>query len=772
MRHFAVALATMCCLIQGSCKKTETDPTHNTTPGTQPGMFFITDIVGDSKAIGFIVNDPIDKKQFAAFGSKNEEGEMDSIKYIMENFVENDGWLSHQLDENFMPVETTTSTGHTIEYYDINKPAKKAGVRVKETQSGKVLWEKPDLNLPDNFYDIADEIDKYRKNNKYKNHPSKADLLYLGSNLAGCFIGVAGFSMGGPVAMAWSAYNTYQSCKSAGGALANMLEGNPAFGCMSVEDHVNAFSGFGEAYVLGGNLTGMAKGSLPGLIGYAFQTAGQENCDRNGDEPPPLPQLPPRDAGVSWGDPHLITADGFPYDFHGVGEFIAAKALNDNFEVQVRLGNPYISNPQTTFNLAIAVNTGADVVSYSASGKMLWVNNVQHTAPFTQVNLAGNAFVKKEMTAKFDRITIQHSSGDQVVIIDAGLPYLDYHLRLTDSRKNKMEGLMGNYDGNPENDLSIRNGAAVTKRWEDLYPKYADSWRIEQAKSLFFYEPGKNTESYTRKDLPKKPVAFDFEKYEWAEQICKAAGVNEEPFLTGCMVDVYTSGNAEVAKSAVLAEYEISKKEFEPLNMTNILLQSDAAFTDNSIRLTRNKSYLAGQAYNKLAVNGDFETSFVFRLGLSANGGADGLALVIAKQIPEPINNDYPGRAGKLGYNGVPACVAIEFDSSLDFYNEDESPNHAAIHTNGKGINTPHKSHRIAFNKDIIPLEDGMYHTAKVRYKNKQITVWLDGAPVLEKDIDLKNELGLTNGCFLGLTASTSSSSQAHYIHNWEIKNL
>lgn len=771
-KNIAVVFAFGLCMIPLGCDKTGEVPTPHPTENTQPGIFFITDIVGSDKDIGMIINDPIDKKQYAAFGPKNEDGQMDSIKFIMENFTENDGWLSHELDENFIPKQTTTSTGHTLEYYDIDPVSKTGSIRVKETSGGRVLWEKSKLNLPDNFYDLADGIKERQKDGKYKEHPSKADLAYLGGNMAGCFLGAAGMSMGGPVAVLWGAYNTYQSCKSTIDALNNMMDGNPAYGCFSAQDHANALSGFGEAYSLGGSIGGMAKGALPGLIAYAGQSAGQKDCDKDDDDPPPLPELPPRDAGVGWGDPHLITSDGFLYDFHGVGEFIAAKSLTDNFEVQVRQGNPYVSNPQTTYNTAIAIQTGKDIVCYVAEGKKLWINNEQRSLQFSHIPLTGNAFIKKETTAKYDRIIIQHTAGDQVVLIVSNLPYLDYHLRLTDYRKQKMQGLMGNYDGNPDNDLVLRNGSKVQKKHEALYPKFADDWRIEQSKSLFRYEAGKNTESYTRRDLPAKTVTFDMEKYTWAEKECRSAGIQDEPFLSGCIVDVYTSGDPSVAQSAAHAIMEVKSTDFPPLKMGDIALQNDATFVDNSIRLTRNLSFLAGQAYNTKPVPGNFETSFVFRFGLSANGGADGIALVIAKQIPAAPGNAYPGRAGKLGYNGTPASLAIEFDSSLDWNDEDDSANHAAIHTNGKEANSTGKPYRIAFNKDIPLLEDGLFHTVRVQYKNKHMKVWLDGSIVIEKDIDLATVLGLDNGCYLGLTSSTSSSSQAHYIHSWEIKNL
>ena len=37
--------------------------------------------------------------------------------------------------------------------------------------------------------------------------------------------------------------------------------------------------------------------------------------------------------------------------------------------------------------------------------------------------------------------------------------------------------------------------------FETLYPKYADRWRITQKESLFDYEPGETTETFTDRNF-------------------------------------------------------------------------------------------------------------------------------------------------------------------------------------------------------------------------------------------------------------------------------
>jgi hypothetical protein len=337
---------------------------------------------------------------------------------------------------------------------------------------------------------------------------------------------------------------------------------------------------------------------------------------------------------------------------------------------------------------------------------------------------------------------------------------------MINDRKGQVEGLLGNYDGIDNNDLRLRSGEPIEKKFSALYPKFADSWRITNANSLFWYPASQTTADYTRMDLPTAPVLINYDQYEAAAIVCNSAGVRSEPYLSACIIDVATSGDPAVAASSFAQQEEDNSPRYPAMDLTGIGLKGDAQYIDSSIRLTRNLSYVAGQAFRTNALHDDFETTFVFRIALSQNGGSDGLAFVIAKDIPSSVSNAYPGRAGKIGYEGVPSSLAVEFDTGID---GPESSNHVAIHTNGAGPNSTDNAFRIAYNPDIIPLEDGMFHSARIVYKQNKLQVWLDGVLVLEKVIDLKQTLGLADTFYIGLTASTSSSSQAHFIHSWEV---
>ena len=138
--------------------------------------------------------------------------------------------------------------------------------------------------------------------------------------------------------------------------------------------------------------------------------------------------------------------------------------------------------------------------------------------------------------------------------------YLDVVVRLAAARQGQVGGLLGNADGNAANDLTTRGGsvvdlaglAAETRRAR-LYDEFGASWRISQAESLFTYEPGQDTSTYTRLDFPRALVAAsDLPPLArgMAEAVCGQAGITAEAVLADCVLDVGVTGNAEFAASA------------------------------------------------------------------------------------------------------------------------------------------------------------------------------------------------------------------------------
>ncbi|WP_276484669.1 lectin-like domain-containing protein [Paraflavitalea pollutisoli] len=589
-----------------------------------------------------------------------------------------------------------------------------------------------------------------------------AQATYVLTGAFGCAMGVGGIAMGGPVAALWAGYNTYQNCKSTADAIGNLMKGEPAFGCISTADNLNAISGFAETYSNGIDFESFAMSIMPAAMNYGAQSKGAGSCK---DEP-----QEGDGEGGGHGDPHLFTPDGYFYDFQGYGEFIGVKSTTDNFEVQVRQ-EAVVGSLQATFTTGVAVHTGTDIISVSAGPQNLYINNVQRAIDFQTLALQGGASLSLGMEKNFPVLVIKSSKGDRVKVrLTKGYlgTHVDYTVKLATGRAGKVIGLLGNNDGNPANDLVMPGGQSVPLTFAGLYPTYADGWRIEQAKSLFYYPSGKTTTSYTKKNFPSTVVDIKPDRKAWAKGVCEAAGVKGEPALSGCIFDVAATNNEQLATEAAW-EMKNWPAGQAPFPMDNIELQGDATLTDNVIRLTKAKVFLAGQAFWTTPMTAGFETEFSFRIPYSANGGADGITLLIAKAKPTLVDNAYPGNKGKLGYEGVPNSLAIEFDTQSEV---GENSNHLAIHTKGTEPNSTHYTARVATKDNLPEFQDGVPHVVKIRYTAGKITVYFDGALALEYAVDLTATLGLSGQYYIGLTSSTSGSYQQHDILKWSVKPL
>ncbi|MET0466122.1 MAG: VWD domain-containing protein [Chitinophagaceae bacterium] len=764
--RFVLSLIFLSCIAFHACTKKDAPPENPPIPPSkpisQPDKYIITSVKGADKNLGLLINDPLSKMQYAAFGSKDDDGKPDTIYLIVETHTETGGWLSHELNEDYTPSSTTTSTGHTIEYEDFDNNTKTGSVTIKNTETGAVIHKTGKIKFNDDVWNSFERIKEL--NTQRPGFPPhwQSELVYVGSAAFGCIMGVAGLSTGNPLALGWGIYNTYQNCKSFAEAANNILNGQPAFGCISTMDNVNALSGFAETISQGGGLGSLATGLVPAIMNYVAQDGVAGQCE---DEDEPDDLLP---AGGGQGDPHIYTPDGKTYDFHGFGEFIAMKSLTDNFEVQVRQEKlPYIK-AQATVNRGVAVQTGTDIVCVTVAPQRLYINNQLHDFNFQALSLQQGASLEMKQEGPFPILVIRSKYGDLVKVrLDQTFngSMIDYKILAVKSRAGKTKGLLGNADGNKDNDLQLANGQVIEYSFENIYPAFANSWRITQSNSLFYYEQGKNTSSHTQLDFPSKPVEITAEKLAWAEQICKTAGVTLQPALCNCTMDVAVSDDPLFSSSALWDQITWTPGS-APFDMQHTALQGDATLIDGRLRLTPATVFTSGQAFHTTPVTGDFETTFSFRLPVSGNGGADGFALLIAKEIPTLKINTYPGSAGKLGYEGVPSSLAVEFDTWPD---AGENSNHVAIHTKGIQPNSTHYSNAKVYNGNIPEMQGLVIHKAKVKYTGNKIIVWLDGNQVLEYNVDLFTSLGLSDKFFIGLVASTSGSFQEHNILEWKL---
>jgi Bacterial Ig domain/von Willebrand factor type D domain/Bacterial pre-peptidase C-terminal domain len=282
---------------------------------------------------------------------------------------------------------------------------------------------------------------------------------------------------------------------------------------------------------------------------------------------PPLPVCGGFGAacGIIYGDPHLITYDRALFDAQAVGELIATKSLTDDFEVQIR-PQPIPNQRVVSMVVAVAMRVaGHRVAFYRTStptgfntridGAFVELSAVPHPLP-------GGGTVGTYGTPDSAAVTWPDGS---VVIVKAVGVFPQYYRFLVEvspvpARFTHLIGMLGNADGNAANDLVTRDGQPIpypNPPFATFYGTYINSWRISMAESLFDYDNGDTTATFTDltfPDAPATPQSLAGPVLAAATSVCSLFGLTNAAVNAACVVDVGYTNDADFATEAAAAQ--------------------------------------------------------------------------------------------------------------------------------------------------------------------------------------------------------------------------
>ena len=266
-----------------------------------------------------------------------------------------------------------------------------------------------------------------------------------------------------------------------------------------------------------------------------------------------------RECASSNGDPHLRTVDGVPYDFQAAGEFTLLDLPDGSVQVQVRQEpSRGVEQGVVSNNTALAARVGdRRVAAYAtAAGLELRVDGMTQTGS-EPIELGGGRI---EYFA--DGIVIDLPDGTAVWATSVppyGLSILiDPALAVVENGR----GLMGRSApgfGVPR----MPDGTALPKpldrheAYESLYRRFADAWRVTGATTLFDYEAGKSTSSYTIHDYPTAPKVAglaDLDPAKAADGRKTCAAVTDADLREECAFDVAVTGDPGYVRSYAAVE--------------------------------------------------------------------------------------------------------------------------------------------------------------------------------------------------------------------------
>jgi len=255
-------------------------------------------------------------------------------------------------------------------------------------------------------------------------------------------------------------------------------------------------------------------------------------------------------------DPHERTGDGLRFDFQGAGEFLISSSPDKDVLIQARM-EPYGTSTLVTLGTAVAASAAGDRVAVYANDKTpLTIDGKVETRPDLSVRLPHGGIVERHGSL----VTIDWPGGSRLGVTRVG-GHLDFSFDPDAATAPTLAGLLGSADGDATNDFTTRDGTVIDQNYPafttKLYDPFGKSWRITQAESLFDYEPGESTATFTKPDIPRGPAtidSLDSATRTKAEGLCRAMGVTGEPTLTDCILDVGITGDTSYAASAAAVQ--------------------------------------------------------------------------------------------------------------------------------------------------------------------------------------------------------------------------
>jgi hypothetical protein len=281
------------------------------------------------------------------------------------------------------------------------------------------------------------------------------------------------------------------------------------------------------------------------------------------------------------GDPHLRTVDGTRYDFQGAGEFVAMRDGASSVEVQVRqspvaTGGLPGPGPHSGLRVCVSVNTavaarvGGHRVSYQPSGKVesgedrleLRIDG-KVVELGTGVDLDAGARILPTNVAGGLSIAFPDKS---VLVVTPGwwAPYQQWYQNLMFASSTAKVGLLGAITKEswlpalPDGQTLGGMPDAPEARYDALYRKFADAWRVTDTTSLFDYAQGTATATFTSKDWPTMGPTCEVSGQQPAqpttEQAAREACKRVDGAYENCVFDVMATGHLGFATTYLQAQ--------------------------------------------------------------------------------------------------------------------------------------------------------------------------------------------------------------------------
>jgi hypothetical protein len=278
-------------------------------------------------------------------------------------------------------------------------------------------------------------------------------------------------------------------------------------------------------------------------------------------QPPANPKNPcGTSCSNSNGDPHMITINHYRYEFQAAGEFTLFRAPDGSDEIQARQ-EPWQDSKAVSINTAVAAKVGDHTVGVyvTASGLQAHVDGAVADFSSGPIDLGSGGSI----SAIDKGYQVDFPDGTQLWALSVGEWGINAEVKPAPAIATTAQGLLGEIVpgglGVPNLPDGTRLPAATDapSRLQTIYGQFADAWRITDATSLFDYDAGKSTSSYTIKPFPvetKVQGVSDLTADQQAAGNDACSAISDTDLHDECVFDVGVTGAAGFAQSYAVVQ--------------------------------------------------------------------------------------------------------------------------------------------------------------------------------------------------------------------------
>ena len=264
-------------------------------------------------------------------------------------------------------------------------------------------------------------------------------------------------------------------------------------------------------------------------------------------------------TAVSTGDPHLVTFDGFEYDFQAAGEYVLLREPNGSLEIQARQ-EPSEFSRSVTINTGVATTVdGHTVVIDATDDAPVTIDGSTVQIEESEPVSVGNGTVTRDRNSVrvvYPGEDDEAGRSDEYLTANLFEDRLDIEVNLDSSRTKDVEGLFGDLDENSGNDIAYPNGTTVSTSpgSDQLYGAYRDAWRVNNESTLFVYDGDNGPETYFDPTVPEDVLTvddLDAEDRAAAEERAENAGLEPDTAaFRNAVIDYVITGDDSYLVSA------------------------------------------------------------------------------------------------------------------------------------------------------------------------------------------------------------------------------